>query len=55
MMLYYLINTIVAIAIGLALANLIRPGVGAELVEPRRPPPPAARRGKSVGTTCSTS
>ena len=33
MMVYYLINTLVAMAIGLTLTNLIRPGVGAELVE----------------------
>lgn len=31
MMLYYLINTIVAITIGLVASNLIRPGVGAKL------------------------
>jgi len=31
MMLYYLINTIVAITIGLAFSNLARPGVGAKL------------------------
>src|SRR5258707_10528027 len=30
MMLYYLINTIVAITIGLALSNLIKPGLGAD-------------------------
>jgi Na+/H+-dicarboxylate symporter len=33
MMFYYLVNTLVAMGIGLALANLIRPGVGAELVD----------------------
>ena len=33
MMVYYLINTLVAMGIGLALTNLVRPGVGAELVE----------------------
>lgn len=33
MMVYYLINTLVAMGIGLTLTNLIRPGVGAELVE----------------------
>src|SRR5436305_15338210 len=31
MMIYYLINTLVAMGIGLTLTNLIRPGVGAEL------------------------
>jgi DAACS family dicarboxylate/amino acid:cation (Na+ or H+) symporter len=33
MMVYYLINTLVAMGIGLTLTNLIRPGVGAELVD----------------------
>ncbi len=33
MMLYYLVNTLVAMAIGLGLTNLIRPGVGADLVD----------------------
>ncbi len=33
MMVYYLINTLVAMAIGLTLANLIRPGVGADLMD----------------------
>jgi DAACS family dicarboxylate/amino acid:cation (Na+ or H+) symporter len=33
MMMYYLINTLVAMAIGLALTNLIQPGVGAELID----------------------
>src|SRR5262249_23650772 len=33
MMAYYLINTLVAMAIGLALTNLVRPGVGAQLVD----------------------
>jgi Na+/H+-dicarboxylate symporter len=36
MMLYYLLNTLVAMAIGLALTNLIRPGLGAELTDPGR-------------------
>ncbi|MGE3820079.1 MAG: dicarboxylate/amino acid:cation symporter [Isosphaeraceae bacterium] len=31
MMLYYLINTVVAMVIGLALTNLVQPGVGAEV------------------------
>jgi len=34
MMLYYLANTLVAMAIGLGLTNLIRPGVGAHLSDP---------------------
>src|SRR3954451_21674305 len=33
MMVYYLINTLVAMGIGLVLTNLIRPGVGAELID----------------------
>lgn len=33
MMVYYLINTLVAMAIGLTLTNLIRPGVGADLID----------------------
>lgn len=33
MMVYYLINTLVAMCIGLALTNLVRPGVGAELID----------------------
>lgn len=33
MMIYYLINTLVAVAIGLTLSNLIKPGLGAELVD----------------------
>ncbi len=34
MMAFYLINTLVAMVIGLSLTNLIRPGVGASLYEP---------------------
>ncbi|GAC1464771.1 MAG: dicarboxylate/amino acid:cation symporter [Isosphaeraceae bacterium] len=33
MMLYYLVNTLVAMGIGLALTNLVRPGLGAQLVD----------------------
>lgn len=33
MMVYYLINTLVAMGIGLALSNLIRPGLGADLID----------------------
>jgi Na+/H+-dicarboxylate symporter len=42
MMLYYLINTLVAMAIGLSLSNLIRPGDGAQLAglaDAPTPPP----------------
>ena len=38
MMLYYLINTLVAMGFGLLLTNLIRPGIGAELIDPAHPP-----------------
>ena len=38
MMLYYLINTLVAMGIGLLLSNLIRPGLGAELIDLAEPP-----------------
>lgn len=43
MMVYYTINTVVAIAIAIALANLVRPGHGVRLVDPANPPqlPPA--------------
>jgi Na+/H+-dicarboxylate symporter len=34
MMVFYLINTLVAMLIGLTLSNVIRPGLGASLVEP---------------------
>ena len=36
MMLYYLINTLVAMAIGLGLSNLMRPGAGAQLADMNR-------------------
>ncbi len=41
MMAFYLLNTLVAMIIGLALTNLIRPGVGASLSggSPAQPPP----------------
>ena len=48
MMVFYLINTLVAMLIGLTLTNLIRPGMGASLARagpaaarswPRRPSP----------------
>jgi Na+/H+-dicarboxylate symporter len=41
MMFYYLINTIVAITIGLVASNLIHPGVGARLSEAPAPTPAA--------------
>jgi DAACS family dicarboxylate/amino acid:cation (Na+ or H+) symporter len=44
MMVYYLINTLVAMGIGLLLTNLIRPGVGAELIDLANPPKPPARK-----------
>src|SRR5579885_2839943 len=44
MMLYYLINTLVAMGIGLALTNLIRPGVGAELIDRGRTPAALPRK-----------
>jgi DAACS family dicarboxylate/amino acid:cation (Na+ or H+) symporter len=39
MMVYYLINTMVAMGIGLTLSNLVRPGLGAELVDLGRAQP----------------
>src|SRR5262249_53876270 len=36
MMIYYLINTLVAITIGLTLSNLVRPGLGAHLTDVAR-------------------
>ncbi|SIO64814.1 dicarboxylate/amino acid:cation (Na+ or H+) symporter, DAACS family [Singulisphaera sp. GP187] len=38
MMIYYLINTMVAMGFGLVLTNLIRPGVGAKLIDLTNPP-----------------
>jgi Na+/H+-dicarboxylate symporter len=40
MMAYYLVNTVVAIAISLALSNLVGPGRGARLIDPASPPQP---------------
>jgi DAACS family dicarboxylate/amino acid:cation (Na+ or H+) symporter len=37
MMVYYLINTLVAMGIGLTLTNLVKPGLAAELVESTKP------------------
>ena len=44
MMIYYLINTLVAMGFALLLANLIRPGLGAELVDLANPPPPLPKK-----------
>jgi Na+/H+-dicarboxylate symporter len=44
MMVYYVINTFVAMAIGLLLTNLIRPGVGAELIDLAHPPAPPPKK-----------
>ena len=44
MMVYYLINTLVAMGFALLLANLIRPGLGAELVDLANPPPPPPKK-----------
>ena len=44
MMVFYLINTLVAMVIGLTLTNLIRPGLGASLSGPgARPQPPVQK------------
>jgi Na+/H+-dicarboxylate symporter len=45
MMVYYLINTLVAMGIGLFLSNLIRPGVGAELIDLGSAPASLPRKG----------
>jgi Na+/H+-dicarboxylate symporter len=44
MMVFYLINTLVAMLIGLTLSNLIRPGLGASLVEPGSTAPVLAKK-----------
>lgn len=44
MMLYYLINTLVAMGFGLLLSNLVRPGLGAELIDLAHPPAPPPRK-----------
>ncbi len=44
MMLYYLVNTLVAMGFGLVLSNLIRPGEGAELIDLAHPPTPPPRK-----------
>ena len=44
MMLFYLINTLVAMLIGLGLSNLLQPGKGASLVEPGTATPTLAKK-----------
>ena len=44
MMVFYLINTLMAMLIGLTLSNLIRPGLGASLVEPGTAAPVLAKK-----------
>lgn len=44
MMVFYLINTLVAMLIGLTLSNLVRPGLGASLVEPGSTAPVLAKK-----------
>ena len=44
MMLFYLINTLVAMLIGLSLSNLLQPGKGASLVEPGTATPILAKK-----------
>jgi Na+/H+-dicarboxylate symporter len=44
MMAFYLLNTLVAMLIGLTLTNLINPGKGAAFVEPGSPPAPIAKK-----------
>src|SRR6516162_4180135 len=44
MMVYYLINTLVAMGFGLLLTNLVRPGVGAELIDLANPPKAPPRK-----------
>lgn len=44
MMAYYLLNTLVAMGFGLLLSNLIRPGLGAELIDLAHPPATPPRK-----------
>ena len=44
MMVYYLINTLVAMGFGLLLSNLIAPGQGAQLVDLANPPTPPPKK-----------
>jgi len=44
MMIFYLVNTFVAMLIGLTLTNLIQPGIGASLYEPDTPTPTLVKK-----------
>ncbi len=44
MMAFYLVNTLVAMLIGLTLSNVVRPGLGASLVEPGTSAPVLAKK-----------
>ena len=44
MMAFYLLNTLVAMLIGLTLTNLIQPGIGASLYEPSTPTPTLVKK-----------
>jgi Na+/H+-dicarboxylate symporter len=44
MMIFYLVNTFVAMLIGLTLTNLIQPGIGASLHEPDMPTPTLVKK-----------
>jgi Na+/H+-dicarboxylate symporter len=44
MMIFYLVNTFVAMLIGLTLTNLIQPGIGASLYEPEMPTPTLVKK-----------
>ncbi len=44
MMVYYLINTLVAMGFGLLLTNLVRPGIGAKLIDLASPPATPAKK-----------
>ncbi len=44
MMAYYLVNTLVAMGFGLLLTNLVRPGLGAELIDLANPPAPPPKK-----------
>jgi DAACS family dicarboxylate/amino acid:cation (Na+ or H+) symporter len=44
MMVFYLLNTVVAMLIGLSLSNVVRPGLGAALVEPGKAAPTLAKK-----------
>src|SRR3974377_220191 len=44
MMVFYLINTLVAMVLGLTLTNLFQPGIGAAFVESSVPPAPLPKK-----------